>query len=165
MTVVPRSPLPTSVLVVGPDPSVRSAIARLLSLDAGISVIGTAASMRQATASGADVIVDESLLHELKDLSVADFVAMVRSLPAPPVAKPSRHLRPLTSRRDMRAVLSEREMEVVKLVAEGLSNKQISLQLRLSDKTVKNHISHILAKMNLSARTQVAVHAIRAGMV
>ena len=61
--------------------------------------------------------------------------------------------------------LSERELEVVRLVAEGLSNKEISARLSLSDKTVKNHISHILAKMNLTARTQVAVYAIRAGLV
>jgi two-component system response regulator DegU len=53
----------------------------------------------------------------------------------------------------------------VRLVAEGLSNKEISSRLSLSDKTVKNHISHILAKMNLTARTQVAVYAIRAGLV
>lgn len=164
MTVIPQPSLPTSVLVVGADPTVRDAIARLLSLDSAISVVGTAASMKQAAASDADVVVDEALLHELKDLSVADFLAMIRSLPPPP-AKPARHLRPISSRRDMRTVLSGRELEVVKLVAEGLSNKQISLQLRLSDKTVKNHISHILAKMSLSARTQVAVHAIRAGLV
>ena len=65
----------------------------------------------------------------------------------------------------MLKVLSDRELEVVRLVAEGLSNKEISARLSLSDKTVKNHISHILAKLNLSARTQVAVHALRAGIV
>ena len=65
----------------------------------------------------------------------------------------------------MRAALSDRELQVVRLVAEGLSNKQISIRLKLSDKTVKNHISHILAKLNLSARTQVAVHALRSGLV
>ena len=65
----------------------------------------------------------------------------------------------------MRTALSDRELQVVRLVAEGLSNKQISIRLKLSDKTVKNHISHILAKLNLSARTQVAVHALRTGLV
>ena len=92
---------------------------------------------------------------------------MVKSLPpaAPALSAPSRHLGPITGSRDMRAALSDRELQVVRLVAEGLSNKQISIRLELSDKTVKNHISHILAKLNLSARTQVAVHALRAGLV
>lgn len=65
---------------------------------------------------------------------------------------------------EMRARLSERELEVVRLIVEGLSNKQISDRLALSDKTVKNHISHILAKLSLSARTQVAVRALRDGL-
>lgn len=165
MTVVPQSSFPTSVLVVAPEPSVRNAIARLLSLESGIAVVGTAASMAQAIQTGADVIVDEGVLASLKHLSIADFIDMIRTLPVMPGSAPDRHLRPVETRRDMRSVLSQRELEVVRLVAEGLSNKQISLQLKLSDKTVKNHISHILAKMGLSARTQVAVHALRAGLV
>lgn len=64
----------------------------------------------------------------------------------------------------MRARLSDRELEVVRLIVEGLSNKQISDRLALSDKTVKNHISHILAKLSLTARTQVAVQALRDGL-
>jgi DNA-binding CsgD family transcriptional regulator len=163
MTVVTQ---PTSVLVVGPEASVRTAIARLLSLESGVRVAGTAPTMALAAGIDADVIIDETLLHEFKDLSIADFIDMVKTLP--PAAHPistARHLRPVTSSRDMRAALSDREMQVVRLVAEGLSNKQISIRLELSDKTVKNHISHILAKLNLSARTQVAVHALRAGLV
>jgi DNA-binding NarL/FixJ family response regulator len=54
---------------------------------------------------------------------------------------------------------------VLKLIAEGLANKQISARLHLSEKTVKNHVSRIFAKLNISARTQAAVHAIRAGLV
>lgn len=65
---------------------------------------------------------------------------------------------------EMRARLSERELEVVRLIVEGLSNKEISGRLALSDKTVKNHISHILAKLSLTARTQVAVQAMRDGL-
>lgn len=102
------------------------------------------------------------LLDDVKHLTVAQFLS-----------RPSRteypHLRPVPGHApaasDMRQVLSEREMEVVRLVAEGLSNKEISSRLSLSDKTVKNHISHILAKLKLTARTQVAVLAIRGGLV
>jgi len=55
--------------------------------------------------------------------------------------------------------LSAREAEVLKLIAEGLANKQISARLHLSEKTVKNHVSRIFSKLNISARTQAAVHA------
>ena len=65
---------------------------------------------------------------------------------------------------EMRERLSGRELEIVRLIVEGLSNKQISNRLALSDKTVKNHISHILAKLRLTARTQVAVRALRDGL-
>ncbi|MDP9025315.1 MAG: response regulator transcription factor [Candidatus Eremiobacteraeota bacterium] len=61
--------------------------------------------------------------------------------------------------------LSAREAEVLRLIAEGLPNKQISARLCLSEKTVKNHISRIFSKLNISARTQAAVHAIRTGLV
>lgn len=61
--------------------------------------------------------------------------------------------------------LSARESEVIKLIAEGLANKEISARLHLSEKTVKNHVSRIFSKLNISARTQAAVHAIRAGIV
>jgi DNA-binding NarL/FixJ family response regulator len=60
--------------------------------------------------------------------------------------------------------LSARESEIVKLIAEGLANKEISGRLHLSEKTVKNHISRIFSKLNVSARTQAAVYAIRVGL-
>lgn len=111
------------------------------------------------------------VLEALRDLTVSEVLDTVRHL-APPQPHPQalqgdRHLRVVTSpqERDALASLSERELQVVRLVAEGLSNKEISSRLTLSDKTVKNHISHILAKMGLTARTQVAVYAIRAGFV
>ena len=77
------------------------------------------------------------------------------------------HLLPLPSPppSDAPRSLSERELQVVRLLAEGISNKQIGLRLKLSDKTVKNHISHILGKLKLRARTQVAVWALRTGVI
>jgi DNA-binding NarL/FixJ family response regulator len=79
-----------------------------------------------------------------------------------------RHLRSVTSTGDTKidfdTLLSTRELQVVRLIAEGLSNKQIGANLELSDKTIKNHISHILAKLGLNARTQVAVLALRGGI-
>ena len=60
--------------------------------------------------------------------------------------------------------LSTREVAVVKLIANGMSNKEISSQLDLSEKTVKNHVSRIFEKLNMSSRTQVVVHAIKTGI-
>lgn len=60
--------------------------------------------------------------------------------------------------------LSERETDVIQLIAIGLSNKQISERLFLSEKTVKNHISRIFSKLNVTARTQAAIYAIKSGL-
>jgi len=61
--------------------------------------------------------------------------------------------------------LSARETEIIRLIAEGLSNKEISARLNLSEKTIKNHISRIFSKLNIYARTQAAVHAIKLGLL
>lgn len=61
--------------------------------------------------------------------------------------------------------LSEREMEVLRLIAAGLSNSHIAEQLVLSEKTVKGHVSNILNKLHLSDRTQAAILAWREGLV
>ncbi len=61
--------------------------------------------------------------------------------------------------------LSEREQEVLRLIAEGLSNTQIAERLVISDKTVKGHVSNILGKLHLADRTQAAVYAWREGVV
>jgi DNA-binding NarL/FixJ family response regulator len=68
-----------------------------------------------------------------------------------------------SGRRD-RNELSPRETDIVRLVASGLTNREISKRLRLSDKTVKNHISHVFAKLNVTTRTQVVIYAIRSGL-
>ena len=63
------------------------------------------------------------------------------------------------------AALTEREIEVLRLVAEGLTNQEIAERLIISTRTVKAHVSHILAKLNLSDRTQAAVYAWREGLM
>jgi DNA-binding NarL/FixJ family response regulator len=65
---------------------------------------------------------------------------------------------PLTS-------LSEREMEVLRLIADGLSNLEIAEKLTISDKTVKSRVSNILSKLHLVERTQAAVFAWRQGVM
>jgi two-component system, NarL family, response regulator LiaR len=61
--------------------------------------------------------------------------------------------------------LTERELEVLKLVAQGLSNQEIALELSLSEWTVRARVSEILAKLQLSNRTQAALYALRHGIV
>lgn len=61
--------------------------------------------------------------------------------------------------------LTRRETEVLRLIAEGLYNKEIANRLSISEKTVKNHVSSILKKIGVSDRTQAAVYAIKNGYV
>jgi NarL family two-component system response regulator LiaR len=61
--------------------------------------------------------------------------------------------------------LTERELEVLSLISQGKSNKDISEELVLSEKTVKTHVSNILQKLHLSDRTQAAVYALRQKIV
>jgi two-component system, NarL family, response regulator LiaR len=60
--------------------------------------------------------------------------------------------------------LSEREEEVIKLIAEGLSNQEIADRLVISERTVRNHVGNILGKLHLANRTQAALYAIRMGL-
>jgi DNA-binding NarL/FixJ family response regulator len=61
-------------------------------------------------------------------------------------------------------ILTEREIEVLRLIANGLSNADIAGRLFLSEGTVRNHVSSVLAKLGVSDRTQAAVIAIQHGL-
>jgi NarL family two-component system response regulator LiaR len=60
--------------------------------------------------------------------------------------------------------LTEREMEVLRLVAQGLTNQEIADQLFLSERTVRNYVSNILGKLHLANRVQAALYAVREGL-
>jgi DNA-binding NarL/FixJ family response regulator len=83
------------------------------------------------------------------------------------------HLAPEAASRLMREVsapekpdaLTERETEVLKLIARGMANKQIARELYIGEKTVKTHVSNILSKLGVNSRTQAALHAARTGLV
>jgi NarL family two-component system response regulator LiaR len=61
--------------------------------------------------------------------------------------------------------LTARELEVLRLIARGLPNKQIARELVVSEKTIKTHVSNILAKLHLADRTQAALYAVRRRLV
>jgi len=66
---------------------------------------------------------------------------------------------------DSPETLTGREIDVLRLVAEGKANKEIAQGLGIGEKTVKTHVSNILAKLGVQSRTQAALHAARIGMV
>ena len=61
-------------------------------------------------------------------------------------------------------MLTEREIEVLRLLAQGQANKEIARSLHIAEKTVKTHVSNILAKLGLQSRTQAALYALRVGI-
>ncbi len=118
--------------------------------------------MQRALAAKADAYI-------AKDTAPAMLVEIVHSVAAGESYADPRIAGTLLRRRSTRtqdvSELSTREYEIVRLIAEGLSNREIGRRLTLSEKTVKNHVSHILAKLKVNARSGVAVYAVRHGLV
>jgi len=73
-------------------------------------------------------------------------------------------LRPHTQKEADDVVLTERETEVLKLIAHGHSNQEIAKKLVLSERTVHSHVNRILSKLHLASRTQAALYALRKGI-
>jgi DNA-binding NarL/FixJ family response regulator len=122
-----------------------------------------------------DAIVAGACGYLLKDASIDDVVTGIRSaavgatLISPTIAsKVLQRVRASTADINMaesiRAELSDRELEVLKLIANGKDNAQIAAELVISPKTVKNHISNILMKLQIQNRIQAAVYAVRSGL-
>jgi DNA-binding NarL/FixJ family response regulator len=123
-----------------------------------------------------DAIVAGACGYVLKDASIQDVVSGIRSaavggsLISPHIAgKVLQKLRATSAdahgAANIRAELSDRELEVLKLIANGKDNAQIAKELVISPKTVKNHISNILMKLQIENRIQAAVYAVRSGIV
>jgi DNA-binding NarL/FixJ family response regulator len=122
-----------------------------------------------------DAIVAGACGYLLKDSSISEVVAGIRSaavgasLISPTIAsKVLQRVRATTADTEIaetiRTELSDRELEVLKLIANGKDNAQIAAELVISPKTVKNHISNILMKLQMQNRIQAAVYAVRSGL-
>ena len=123
-----------------------------------------------------DAVMAGACGYLLKDSSIQDLIVGIRaaaageSLISPQIAgKLLQRLRSQSTNQDaaatIRAELSDREIEVLKLIANGKDNAQIARELFISPKTVKNHISNILMKLQIENRIQAAVYAVRSGIV
>jgi NarL family two-component system response regulator LiaR len=112
-----------------------------------------------------------ALGYLLKDSEPRELLQAIRS-----VYEGSPSLAPTIARKLMRDIqrpsdlplaeqpLTEREVEVIRLLARGLSNHEIADQLVVSERTVRAHVSNILDKLHLANRTQAALYAIREGL-
>jgi DNA-binding NarL/FixJ family response regulator len=122
-----------------------------------------------------DAIVAGACGYLVKDSSIEELMrgihaaAVGESLISPPIAsKVLQRMRAVTldqGAETIRAELSERELDVLRLIANGKDNAEIAEALHISPKTVKNHISNILMKLQIENRIQAAVYAVRSGIV
>lgn len=104
----------------------------------------------------------------LKDTEADDLVRAIKA-----AAEGQVQLSPKAAARLLREVrapespetLTERETDVLRLLALGKANKEIAYELHIGEKTVKTHVSNILSKLGVASRTQAALHAVRIGLV
>jgi NarL family two-component system response regulator LiaR len=103
----------------------------------------------------------------LKDVEPSELASAIRTVHSgeallhPAAAAKLMHEFATGDRPPAAAELTDRELEVLRLLARGLSNKVIARELTVSEKTVKTHVSNILAKLHLADRTQAALFAVR----
>jgi DNA-binding NarL/FixJ family response regulator len=123
-----------------------------------------------------DAILAGACGYLMKDATIEELMAGIRaaaigeSLISSHIAgKVLQRVRATSSQPEMaetiRTELSDREIEVLKLIANGKDNAMIAGELHISPKTVKNHISNILMKLQIENRIQAAVYAVRSGIV
>ena len=131
-----------------------------------IEVLALTSVLEDASVIGA--IRAGAVGYLLKDAEADELCRAIRA-----AAKGQVQLSPKAAERLMREVrapenpetLTERETEVLRLLAQGLANKEIARTLNIGEKTVKTHVSNILAKLGVPSRTQAALYAARIGLV
>jgi NarL family two-component system response regulator LiaR len=116
-----------------------------------------------------DAIKAGAIGYLLKDTEADELRRVIKAAAAGQVQLSSvvatRLLREVRLPEKSRETFTQREMDVLQLVAQGKSNKEISHSLNIGEQTVKTHVYHILDKLGVSSRTQAALFAIRTGLV
>jgi DNA-binding NarL/FixJ family response regulator len=131
-----------------------------------VEVIALTSVLEDASVTGA--VRAGAIGYLLKDTDSEELSRAIKAAAAGRV-----HLAPEAAARLMREVrapespeaLTDREAEVLRLLARGKANKQIASSLYVSEKTVKAHVSSILMKLGVQSRTQAALYAVRTGLV
>lgn len=100
----------------------------------------------------------------LKGAPQSDMIDAIRAVHAGKRYFP-RHIAARLAERMMRTDLTARELEVLNMLARGLTNKQIGCALNISDNTVRNHVNSIIEKLEVSDRTEAATTAIHRGII
>jgi DNA-binding NarL/FixJ family response regulator len=116
-------------------------------------------------AAAIEVIRAGAVAYLPKDARVETLLRAIRGAGTGQVALPAEAAVRLVRTVHERGPLSEREAEVLRLVARGLTNKQVASELSVSLSTIKAHVSSILTKLCLPTRTQLALYAARTGLV
>ena len=154
------------VLLVDDHDLFRTGLGTLLEAE-GVDVVGEARTGADAVA-GIRTLAPEMVVMDLNMLAGIGAAAAGESLISPAIAsKVLQRFRAsgVPARSDSTASeLSDRELQVLRLIANGKDNAQIAAELHISPKTVKNHISNILTKLQIENRIQAAVFAVRSGI-
>lgn len=124
------------------------------------SVLEDEAIYRAMRAGAIGYLLKDTEARELRHAIKAAAAGQVQLSPQA-AARLMREIRPP----DSPEKLTERETDVLRLLARGLSNKEIASDLVIGEKTVKTHVSNILAKLGVVSRTQAALYAARIGLV
>jgi DNA-binding NarL/FixJ family response regulator len=122
-----------------------------------LSTFGGDEDVRRAILAGAQAYLTKDVLHD-------ELIAAIRAVHAGQQYLPAFAASAMATQLP-RPDLSVREMEVLHLITQGSSNKQIAHQLRIAEDTAKNHVKSILRKLGADDRTQAATEAIRRGII
>jgi two-component system NarL family response regulator len=122
-----------------------------------LSTFGGDEDIRRALLAGVQAYLTKDVLHDELIEAIRAVHAGQRYLPGPVAAALAAQL--------PRPDLSARELDVLRLIVQGLSNKQIAYTLGIAEHTVKNHVKNILSKLGVDDRTQAATAAIQRGII
>jgi NarL family two-component system response regulator LiaR len=125
------------------------------------SVLEDAAVIEAVRAGAIGYLLKDTEAHELRRAIKSAAAGQVQL--APQAA--ARLMREVRTPEKSCEALTEREMDVLRLLAQGHSNKEIAQNLSIGEQTVKTHVSHILDKLGVPSRTQAALYAMRAGLI